>query len=88
MEQTAKQQLDKVVQDFPPEDIQALIAFAKYLYEQRQLNTPSTPSIEDNMTEEEHAQLIQTLNAVTILSSASGPSVDGREHDQYLYGHV
>ena len=84
MEQTLAQRLREVLGDLPPEDVHAIVAFAQFLSERRQ-GERETRS-QDELSETEHTRILHVLDAVVVLSSETGPPVNNRDHDRYLYG--
>jgi hypothetical protein len=57
-----------------------VLDFAEFLV-QKQAKPPTAACL----SEEEHARIVAVLDAVAALSQESGPSVNNREHDAYLY---
>jgi hypothetical protein len=86
MEQPLVQRLREVLGDLPPEDVYAIIAFAQFLSERRQVERETTSK--DELAEAEHTRVLRVLDAVAALSSAAetGSPVSNRDHDRYLYG--
>jgi hypothetical protein len=86
MDQAVAQRLREVLDDLPPEDVHAIIAFAQFLSKRRQVER-ETESKEE-LTEAEHTKILRELDAVAALSAEAetGPPVSNRDHDRYLYG--
>ena len=84
MEQALEQRLREVLGDLPPEDVHAIVAFAQFLSERRQITKESVANHE--FSEAEHARILHVLDAVAALSADTGPAVSNRDHDCYLYG--
>src|SRR5215475_2702781 len=85
MEQALVQRLREVLGDLPPEDVYAIIAFAQFLSERRQVAREAASN--DELAEVEHTRILRVLDAVVALSSEAetGPPVSNRDHDRYLY---
>ncbi|MBI3302223.1 MAG: hypothetical protein HYZ72_09150 [Deltaproteobacteria bacterium] len=84
MEQTFEQRLREVLAGLPSEDIHAIVAFAQFLYDRRQAEKGSSRAKE--LSDAEHARILNVLDAVAALSEETGPPVSNRDHDRYLYG--
>ena len=84
VEQALEQRLREVLGDLPPEDVYAIVAFARFLSERSQ-GERATGS-PDELSEADHTRILRILDAVTALSAATGPAVSNRDHDRYLYG--
>ena len=86
MEQALVQRLREVLGDLPPEDVYAIIAFAQFLSERRQVVREAASK--DELAEVEHTRVLRVLDAVVALSSEAetGPPVSNRDHDRDLYG--
>lgn len=84
MEQVLEQRLREVLGDWPPEDVYAIIAFAQFLSERRQVERQTGP--QDELSETEQTRILRILDAVVTLSAETGPPVSNRDHDRYLYG--
>lgn len=84
MEQDLAQRLREVLGDLPPEDIYAIVAFAQFLSERRQVETAS--GSKDELSEAEQTRILRVLDAVAALSTDTDPPVSNRDHDRYLYG--
>ena len=84
MEQALEQRLREVLGDLPPEDVHAIVAFAQFLSERRQIDKESAANHE--LSEAEHTRILHVLDAVAALSADTGPAVSNRDHDRYLYG--
>lgn len=67
--------------DFAPEDVEAVVAFAKSICQKREANTVAT---EPNLSDGEHVGILRALDAVSALSLKRGPAVSNRDHDRYL----
>ena len=80
------QRLREVLGDLPPEDVYAIIAFAQFLSERRQVAREAASK--DELAEVEHTRILRVLDAVVALSSEAetGPPVSNRDHDRHLYG--
>ena len=85
MEPTIEQRLREVLAEFPSEDVHTIAAFAEFLWGRRQAGEPPVVA-EAELSEEEHNQILQVLDAVTALSVETGPPVSNRDHGRYLYG--
>ena len=86
MEQALVQRLREVLGDLPPEDMHAIIAFAQFLSERRQVARETASK--DELAEEQHTRILRVLDAVVALSSEAktGPRVSKKDHNRYLYG--
>jgi len=84
MEQGMAQRLREVLEDLPAEDVHAIIAFAQFLSERRQVERETDSN--DDLTEAEYATILHVLNAVADLSAETGSPVSNRDHDRFLYG--
>jgi hypothetical protein len=84
MEQALEQRLREVLGDLPPEDVYAIVAFAQFLLERRQVERET--EAKDELSEAEHTRILCVLDAVAALSAKTGPPVSNRDHDRYLYG--
>lgn len=84
MEQTLEQQLKKALADLPPEDVQAIVAFARSLQRRRQ--EKKGKKAEPELSETQYCQIVRVLDAVAALSLKEGPPVSNRDHDRDLYG--
>ena len=86
MEQALVQRLREVLGNLPPEDMHAIIAFAQFLSERRQVARET--AAKDELAKEEHTRILRVLDAVAALSSEAqtGTPVSNRDHDHYLYG--
>jgi len=85
MEPTVEQRLREALTEFAPEDVQTIVAFAKFLRDRRQAGEPPFET-ETELSDTEHTRILQVLDAVAALSAETGPPVSNREHDHYLYG--
>lgn len=83
MTQTLTEQLSQVLPDLPAQDLHAVAAFAEFLAGRRRLRAGNGRG---PLSDQEHAQMIAALDAVTSLSVEEGPPVSNRDHDRYLYG--
>jgi hypothetical protein len=84
MEQGMTQRLREILEDLPPEDAHAIIAFAQFLSERRHVERENDSK--DELTEEEHTTILRVLNAVADLSAETGSPVSNRDHDRHIYG--
>jgi hypothetical protein len=84
MEQTVEDRLRELIGNLPPEDVNAIIAFAQFLFERRLAVRETREEFE--LSDTEHATIVHVLDAVAALSADTGPPVSNREHDRYLYG--
>jgi hypothetical protein len=84
MEQGMTQRLREILEDLPPEDVHAIIAFAQFLSERRHVERENDSK--DELTEEEHTTILRVLNAVADLSAETGSPVSNRDHDRHIYG--
>lgn len=84
MEQALEQRLREVLDDLPPEDVYAIVAFAQFLSERRQVERET--GSKDALSEKEHTRILRVLDTVAALSADTGPTVSNRDHDHYLYG--
>lgn len=81
MKQIVEQEIRKVLSDFDPEDVDAVVAFVKSIFLKREAEMdPTEPEVSDC----EHARILRALDAVSALSSESGPAVSNRDHDRYF----
>jgi hypothetical protein len=85
MEQALEQRLREVLDDLPPEDVHAIVAFAQFLSERRRIGKES--AAHQALSEAEHTGILHVLDAVAALSADTGPAVSNRDHDRYLYGN-
>jgi hypothetical protein len=84
MEQALEQRLREVLGDLPPEDVYAIVAFAQFLLDRRQVERATLAH--GQLSEAEHTRILRGLDGVTALSAETGPPVGNRDHDRYLYG--
>ena len=80
MEQALVQRLREVLGDLPPEDVYAIIAFAQFLSERRQVEREAVSK--DELAEVEHTRILRVLDAVAALSSEdeTGPEIESNLH--------
>jgi hypothetical protein len=82
MKRVPEQEIRKVLSDFPPEDVEAVVTFVNSICRKRAAEGgPSTVEL----SETEHARILNVLDSVTALSLEGGPTVSNRDHDDYLY---
>jgi hypothetical protein len=83
MKPIPEQEIRKVLNDFAPEDVEAVVSFVKSICQKRALGSRPAGA---EMSEAEHTRICSVLDSVTALSMETGPSVSNRDHDKYLYG--
>jgi hypothetical protein len=84
MEQALEQRLREVLGGLPPEDVYAIIAFAHFLLDRRQVERETLSH--GQLLEAEHTRILRVLDGIAALSAETGPPVSNRDHDRYLYG--
>ena len=84
MERAFEQRLREVLGDWPPEDVYAIVAFAQFLLDRRQVKRETLSRGE--LSKAEHTRILRILDGVAALSAETGPPVSNRDHDRYLYG--
>jgi hypothetical protein len=84
MEQALEQRLREVLADLRPEDVYAIIAFADFLLDRRQVERETL--LHGKLSEAEHTRILRVLDGVAALSAETGPPVSNRDHDRYHYG--
>jgi hypothetical protein len=84
MEHALEQRLREVLGDLPPEDVSAIVAFAQFLLDRRQVERRTLSHAK--ISKAEHTRILRILDGVTALSAETGPPVSNRDHDRYLYG--
>jgi len=84
MEQALEQRLREVLDDWAPEDVYAIVAFAQFLLDRRQVERETLSHGE--LSKAEHSRILRILDGVAALSAETGPPVSNRDHDRYLYG--
>ena len=84
MEQALEQRLREVLGNLPPEDVYAIVAFAQFLLDRRQVERETLSH--GKLSEAEHTRILRVLDGVAALSTETGPPVSNRDHDRYLYG--
>jgi hypothetical protein len=84
MEQALGQRLREVLADLRPEDVYAIIAFAHFLSDRRQVERETLSRCQ--LSEAEHTGILRVLDGVAALSAETGPPVSNRDHDRYFYG--
>jgi len=82
MRTSPEERLLTVLAKLASREQEELLDFAEYLAQRR---AGATPPVE-RLSEEEHARIVATLDAVAALSQETGPAVSNRGHDAYLYG--
>lgn len=83
MKPIPEQEIRKVLSEFPPEDVEAVLTLVKSICQKR---APVISPTELELSDAEHARILSALDAVAALSLENGPAVSNRDHDQYLYG--
>ena len=83
MKPIPEQEIRKVLSEFSPEDVEAVVSLVKSICHRRA--TEISPDVAE-LSGEEHARIVSALNAVAVLSMEQGPAVSNRDHDEYLYG--
>jgi len=83
MSESLQERLSGILPDLPAEDVHAVAAFAEFLAGKRQDRGRNGKR---EISDQEHAEMIAALDAVTSLSMEEGPPVSNRDHDRYLYG--
>ena len=83
MSESLQERLSQVLLDLPAEDVHAVAAFAEFLAGRGRSQARDG---DRELSDQEHAQMLASLNAVTSLSMEDGPPVSNRDHDRYLYG--
>lgn len=83
MKPVPEQEIRKVLNDFAPDDVEAVVSLVKSICQKRALETDA-PAIQ--LSDTENARICAVLDAVAALSMETGPAVSNRDHDKYLYG--
>ena len=83
MKPIPEQEIRKVLSEFPPEDVKAVMTLVKSICQKRALEISST---ELELSDAGHGRILSVLDSVAALSLEKGPAVSNREHDRYLYG--
>jgi hypothetical protein len=82
MKRIPEQEIRKVLSDYPPEDVEAVVTLVK-LISQKRATEGGAPTVE--LSDAEHARILSVLDSVAALSLEKGRAVSNRDHDDYLY---
>lgn len=83
MKPIPEQEIRKVLSDFPPEDVEAVVTLVKSICQKRATEGGASPV---ELSDAEHARILSVLDSVAALSPKKGRAVSNRDHDDYLYG--
>jgi hypothetical protein len=83
MKRIPEQEIRKALSEFPPDDVEAVVTLVKSICQKRAAESAS-PATE--LSDAEHARVLNVLDSIAALSLEKGPAVSNRAHDDYLYG--
>ena len=83
MKPIPEQEIRKVLSEFPPEDVEAVVTLVKSICQKRATEGGASNV---KLSDAEHARILGILDSVAALSLEKGPAVSNRDHDDYLYG--
>lgn len=78
MKRIPEQEIRKVHSDFPPEDVKAVVTLVKSICQKR-ATEGEAPSAE--LSDAEHARILNVLDSVAALSVEKGRAVSNRDHE-------